>query len=216
MLAVPEQIAVRPLADGARPDAERQARILDVGQAEVLRIDQHVGEQCRNVESDESDRLPDAWAEFWPAGVRAASREVRAGEAGLALPVEPTDDVGREALELIEIVIARRQDHVLDAGRFEVADALDDLARGPEEVRLLEILERAMGAHHALEDRPLKPERFLAIRGVDEMGEVQVAVAQRVWFAPDLRAVVADGADVVLDHLLAAGRAGEPPVGRRA
>src|SRR5262252_8816160 len=73
------------------------------------------------------------------------------GNAGLARPIEAADDVGREALELLEIVVARRQDHVLDAGPFEVADALDDLARGPEAVRLLEIVERAMRAHHALE-----------------------------------------------------------------
>jgi len=44
------------------------------------------------------------------------------------------------------------------------------------------------------------------------MGEVQVAVAQGIRVAPDLPAVVADGADIVLDHLLAArgARASHP------
>ena len=52
---------------------------------------------------------------------------VTEASGGRALP-RPADDAGREPLELPEIVVARRQDDVLGAGGFEVADALDDLA----------------------------------------------------------------------------------------
>jgi hypothetical protein len=55
VLAIPEEVAVRALADGALYDAERQARILDVGQAERFGIDQHVVEQRGDVESHQAD-----------------------------------------------------------------------------------------------------------------------------------------------------------------
>ena len=54
--------------------------------------------------------------------------------------LEGSHDLAREPLELLEVVVARRQHHILNAGALEVADPLDDLAGGPEEVRLLEVL----------------------------------------------------------------------------
>ena len=50
--------------------------------------------------------------------------------------------------------------------------------RRPEEIRLLKVLERPVGAHHALEDRPLEPQRLLTVGRVDQMKKVQVAVAE--------------------------------------
>jgi hypothetical protein len=44
------------------------------------------------------------------------------------------DDLAGEPLELLEVVIAGRQHEVLDPGRLEVADAVQDLGRGPQEV----------------------------------------------------------------------------------
>src|SRR5882672_2807869 len=133
---------------------------------------------------------------------------------GNRLPIsrESWGDLARESLELLEVV-AGRQHHVLDAGGLEIENALDDLLRGPEEIRLLEILERPVGAHHALEDRTLEPERLLAIGRVDQVQKIQMTVAQRVGIAPVAREVLADRPRVVLDHLLAAGAAGEPSVG---
>src|SRR5262249_55691084 len=61
------------------------------------------------------------------------------------------------------------QHHVLDAGALEIGDALDDLARRAQEVRLLKILERAVGTHDALDVRALEHERLLAVVGVHEM-----------------------------------------------
>src|SRR5678815_6181972 len=129
----------------------------------------------------------------------------------MAGPFEPSsagelpDGLRGEPLELLEVVIAGRKHHVLDAGRLQIADAVDDLPRGPQEVRLLEVLERPVRAHHPLEDRPLQLQGFVAVRGVDQVGEVQVTVAQAVRLAPDLGQMIADRPDVVLDHLLAAG-----------
>src|SRR5438128_5825366 len=104
------------------------------------------------------------------------------GRLGLAL--EPADDVGREPLELLEVVVAGGQDHVLDARRLESPDPLDDLSRRPEEVRLLEILERPMRAHHALEDRALAavaPARGRSCRpGAGSSGDRTAANSGRV------------------------------------
>src|SRR5713101_5187443 len=131
----------------------------------------------------------------------------------LSPPSDSSDDLGREPLELREVVVAGRQDHVLDAASLQITDALDDLRRGSEKVRLLEVLERPMSAHHALEDRALEPERLLAVGRVDQVEEVQVTVTQAVWIAPVPGEVVADRPDIVLDHLLVAGGAGEPAIG---
>ena len=57
-------------------------------------------------------------------------------------------------------------------------DAIDDLARRPEKIRLLEVLERSMRAHHALEVRALEPQRLGAVGRVDQVKEVQVAVVE--------------------------------------
>src|SRR6185436_10711288 len=114
-------------------------------------------------------------------------------------------DVG-EPLELLEIVVAGGQDHVLDPGRLQITDALDDVARGPEEVRLLQVLERPVRAHHALEHRALQGQRLVAVVRVDQVGEVEVPVAQAIRIPADLREVIANCPHVVLDHLLAAGR----------
>ena len=54
-----------------------------------------------------------------PAATPAASR---IGQSGRTL--EAGDDLAREALELVEVVVAGRQHHVLNAGRFEIADSL--------------------------------------------------------------------------------------------
>src|SRR4029450_2462184 len=105
-------------------------------------------------------------------------------------PSESSDDLSREPLELREIVIAGRQDDVLDAGRLQIPDPLDDLRRGPEKVRLLQVLERPMSPHDTLEDRALEPERLLAVGRVDQVDEVQMTVAQRVRIAPVLDQIV--------------------------
>src|SRR6202008_5072568 len=96
------------------------------------------------------------------------------------------DDLAREALELLEIVVAGSQDHVLHAGSLEVANARDDLARGPEEVGLLEFLEAWVGAHHALEDGPRQRELPLAVVRVDQVHEVVMPIPQRWRIASDL------------------------------
>src|SRR5207245_2635576 len=88
-------------------------------------------------EADEGEHAETS-VRFWEASVRKTSRETGGGRECLPRWVESADDVGREPVELLELVVARRQDHVLDTGGFEVADALDDLAGGPEEIRLLE------------------------------------------------------------------------------
>src|SRR5207244_13489782 len=79
------------------------------------------------------------------------------------------DYLAGESLELLQVVAAGGEHHVLDAGALEIGDALDDLAGGAQEVRLLEVLERAVRAHDALDVRALERERFLAVGGVHEM-----------------------------------------------
>jgi len=101
----------------------------------------------------------------------------------------------------------------VNAGGLEVADALDDLARRSQEIRLLEVLEGPVRTHHALENRPLAAQRFRAVGGIDQVEKVEVTETQRARIAPERRAVLADRLGVVLDHLLATGGAGEPAVG---
>src|SRR6266850_6238328 len=105
--------------------------------------------------------------------------------AGSVRPTESSDDLGGEPLELLEVVVAGRQHHVLDPTGLEVADPLDDLRRGPQEVRLLEVLERPMGTHHALEERTLQPQGLLVVGRIDQVSEVQVTVAQPIRIAPE-------------------------------
>ena len=72
-----------------------------------------------------------------------------------------------------------------------------------------------MGTHDALDVRALEHERLLAVVGVDEVGEVQVAVAEARRIAAVRLEVGANRLHVVLHHLLAAGGAGQPAVGAR-
>src|SRR5262245_63973413 len=87
-------------------------------------------------------------------------------------------DLAGEALQLLEIVVAGGQDHVLDARLLQVGDPLHDLPCRAQEVRLLQLLEGAVRAHHALEARALQGEGLLAVVRVHEMSEVQVSVAE--------------------------------------
>src|SRR5206468_895838 len=71
---------------------------------------------------------------------RAWKRNMLPNPPRLRTTLESCDDIGREPLELLEVVVARGQDHVLNPGGFETLDSRDDLARRSQEIRLLEIL----------------------------------------------------------------------------
>src|SRR5215510_1507698 len=104
--------------------------------------------------------------------------------AGETLGRETGHDVASEPLELLEIVVTGGQHHVLDAGLLEIRDALDDLVRRAQKIRLLQGLERAMRPHDALEAGALQGEGLLAIVGVNEVREVEVTVTKAAGIAP--------------------------------
>lgn len=55
MNAIPEQVPIRPLADGIHEDEEGQARILRIGEVVGLRIGNHHVQQRKDVQRRELD-----------------------------------------------------------------------------------------------------------------------------------------------------------------
>src|SRR6266542_5242565 len=136
-------------------------------------------------------------------------------EAG-GLSGEVADDLVLPEFELLEVVVERRQHDVLQAGRGQLGQPLPHAGSGAEQVAALEMVERAMGAHHPLDARPLLAQGHRLVVGRDDMDEVQVAEDQALPWAPQLLQVTHDQLPVVQDHLVGSGRAGEPAVGALA
>src|SRR5438270_1539355 len=96
------------------------------------------------------------------------------------------DDFFLPQIELFRIVVERRQGGVFEPGLSHLSEAGADLRRGAEQVAGTQLLERAVRAHHPLDQWPLYPERHRLVIGRHDMQEIDMAEGDAVAPPADL------------------------------
>src|SRR4051812_8304791 len=157
----------------------------------------------------------------WPrAGISSSNAmSYGSGSDGVPMVLTPSvsaelrDQVLRDQVELPEIVARRAEHHVLAAGRLEILEPRDDVVERAEQVRLLQVLEGAVRAHHRVEHRLLRLQRLGAIGRLDEVREVGVREEDLVVTTPLRAEGGLDLLPVALHPLLVARATRDPRVG---